>query len=307
MMRKHLIALVALAGLAAPAQAAERQTVLTGLQATYSLAADLAAGTAIDVAFAFPANMRMEQQATWLEQKPRPDFVAAAANASAAIVLSRAWEGDPLYVWSRGANIRIVPIDASMPYNPKVTGIGVLPRDNGKGALPWAWHSLSNAMRMADIVAADLKALSPADAALVERNQVALKTTLQTLKTDYEGRFLDAGLPGLWALTDRFAYLTQDFGLDVVGHTLADTYDWAPEDYARLAAEIKARDAKVVVDWRKPKPEMEAAVAATGAKLVVLETMDPPARLAEGAVDARGFLAAMRRNLDALDGAMRQK
>ncbi|MBF0334055.1 MAG: zinc ABC transporter substrate-binding protein, partial [Alphaproteobacteria bacterium] len=224
-MRKHLIALLALAGLAAPAQAAERQTVLTGLQATYSLAADLAAGTTIDVAFAFPANMRMEQQATWLEQKPRPDFVAAAAKASAAIVLSRAWEGDPLYVWSRGANIRIVPIDASMPYNPKVTGIGVLAREHGKGALPWAWHSLSNAMRMADIVAADLKALSPADAALVERNQVALKTTLQTLKTDYEGRFLDAGLPGLWALTDRFAYLTQDFGLDVVGHTLADTYD----------------------------------------------------------------------------------
>lgn len=307
-MRKNLIALFALAGLAgaAPAAAQEaRQSVLTGLQATYSLTSELAAGTAIDVAFAFPAHMRMEQQATWLEQKQRPDFAAAAAKASAAVMLSRAWEGDPLYVWARGANIRIVPIDASMPYNPKVTGIGVLPRENGKGALPWAWHSLSNAMRMADIVAADLKALSPADAARVEKNQVALKAALQTLKTDYEGRFLDAGLPGLWALTDRFAYLTQDFGLDVVGHTLSDTYDWTPEDYAQLVAAIKARDAKVVVDWRAPKPEMAAAIAAAGAKLVVLETMDPPARLPEGGIDPQGFLAAMRRNLDALDGAMR--
>lgn len=308
-MRKHMMALavlaagVAAAGTATAQQA--RQTVMTGLQATHSLTSELTAGTGIDVAFAFPATMRMEQQATWLEQKARPDFAALAGKAAAAVTLTRAWEGDPLYVWARMGNVRVVPIDAAMPFNPKVTGIGVLQRDHGKGTLPWAWHSLSNAMRMTDIIAADLKALSPADAPAVERNQVALKAALQKLKMDYEGRFLEAGLPGLWALTDRFAYLTQDFGLDVVGQTLADTYDWKPEDYARLTAAIKAQDARVVLDWRKPSPEMEAAIANAGARLVVLETMDPPLRLPEGGVDPKGFLAAMNRNLEALHAAMR--
>src|SRR5262249_1453150 len=157
--------------------------VLASLQSTYSIAYALAKDTAIDVRPAYPADIGMEQQADWLAKRRRPDFIASAKSAAAGDNIRRVWGLYPRYPAGRAQNIRVIEIDASTPFSPEMAGVALLGqgKDAGgqiaKAPSPYIWLNLTNAVRMTDIVGADLRRLSEADAKAIDRNQQRFRSS----------------------------------------------------------------------------------------------------------------------------------
>src|SRR5690606_8806721 len=111
----------------------------------------------------------------------------AFADATAVVSLTNALPGDPLYRYAREVNIRIVDIDAALPWSRSTPGVALTeaPVTNVSWATdadppessvaPYFWLSISNAIRMGDIIAHDLAELFPASADTVAANLAALK------------------------------------------------------------------------------------------------------------------------------------
>ena len=98
--------------------------------------------------------------------------------------------GDPLYRFAREANIRIVDIEAAVPWSLDAPGVALADTpvsnvawgsdtDAAETAVaPYFWLSVSNAIRMGDLIAHDLEALFPDSAATIAANLEALKRSL---------------------------------------------------------------------------------------------------------------------------------
>jgi hypothetical protein len=134
--------------------------VLTGIQATYSIAVALAQGTRIQVRNVPADGRSMELLKDYIERRMdrlAPEFAAA----SAVITMTNALPADPLYRYARKANIRIVDIDAALPWSLETPGVALVDEpvsnvawgsdaDPAKaGTAPYFWLSISNAIRMA--------------------------------------------------------------------------------------------------------------------------------------------------------------
>ena len=319
MRRRQLLQLAAvsaaLAPLSAMAQPAKldggKVTVLTSLQATFSIASALAAGTSITVRNVPPAGVTMEGLARALARQSADVF----AGATATVSIQKLWLDDPLYAATRAKNITVVPIDATFPWEHDETGQGVQviaePGDDAAwvkaepaDALPasrFVWLSLPNGVRMAELVAADFVRLAPNDAARIQANLKAFSEHLRNLKAEYEAKFTALANARVFALANEFAYLFADMGLFVDGLFTRQDVDWKPADYAGLTKHLKDRGLKVVVHKWKPDPKVEAAVTAGGAKLVVLSAGDAEF---ESPLPADGYQTLLAANLDTLAKAL---
>ncbi len=279
-----LAALAALCAtcIAAPGRA---ETVLTATQATYSLTSALLADTAIEVVN-IPDDGR--------ELALLPDYIArrmdrlepAFSSATAVVSLTNALPGDPLYRFARDANIRIINIDAALPWSLSMPGVALTetPASNvGWGenpdapesvTAPYFWLSISNAIRMADIIAHDLGAIFPASAEAIARNLDALKQTLLAMRGQYQQRLIEAGDDTVFALSGDFVYLTNDMGLYVDGYFVKQDIRWTDTDLAALTRHLEDRDIRVVIHKWVPSEAIQAAIAAAGAALIVLDNGD---------------------------------
>lgn len=300
----------------AQAPAPETSTVLTATQATFSLAKALTAGTAIEV-INVPADGRQwSLLKDYLERRKEalaPTFVAA----TAAITLTNALPADPLYRFAREANIRIVDIDAAVPWAIERPGVALVaaPASNvswgtdadpvGTETAPYLWLSISNAIRMGDLVAHDLAALFPAEAATIAGNLDALKGSLLALRSDYQRRAIAAGDDTVFALTGDFVYLTNDLGLYVDGYFIKQDVRWTADDLAGLTAHLREHGIKVVIHKWQPSEEIQAAVRAAGAELVVLDAADP-GLVVDRTLAADGLQRILAGNLDTLAAAFGQ-
>jgi len=306
LLRCGLAALFALA--AAPAPAADRVLVLTSLQPTYSIAHALAKGTAIDVQQAFPADIGMDQQSPYLARRRREDFIAAAQKAAAVVTIRKTWESDPLFPAVRRVNIRAIEIDASSPLSPELAGVALLPagKDGANGAVsPYIWLNPTNAIRMTDIVAADLRRLSEADAKTIDANQVAFRQRILALKTEFEAKLAELDDPSVILLSPELGYLTGGLGVDVAATFTKPGFDWNDADAAALADKIAASGVRGVIAMAKPKDAVAAAIAKAGGRLAVLDPIDPGLAGADGKTDPDGFVMALRANFERLLTAMK--
>jgi ABC-type Zn uptake system ZnuABC Zn-binding protein ZnuA len=274
---------IACAALTMPARA---ETVLTGTQATYSLASALATDTAIEVVNV-PADGRdLALLADYIARRMdrlAPDFAAA----TAVVTLTNALPGDPLYRFAREANIRIVDIDAALPWSLSMPGVALTesPRSNvGWGSdadapasamAPYFWLSIPNAIRMADIIAHDLTLLFPAAAGTIAVNLGELKRDLLALRTDYQDRLIETDDDTVFALTGDFVYLTNDMGLYVDGYFLKQDIRWTEADLAAFTEHLTDHGIRVVIHKWQPSEAIQAAATAAGAKIVVLQSGDP--------------------------------
>ncbi len=309
---------VAMPGLlAAQARAAEATgpVVLTGIQATYSIAVALTAGTPITVQN-IPADGReLALQKDYIERrmdKLAPTF----SSASAVVTMTNALPADPLYRFAREANIRIVNIDAAVPWSLNAPSVALTdsPASNAtwgkdadateRGIAPYFWLSVSNAIRMADIVASDLAALFPTSAAAISKNLDTLKRSLLKLRGEYQDRIIEAGSDLVFALTGDFVYLTNDMGLLVDGYFIKQDVRWTKSDLDGLTKHLRDNHIKVVLHRWMPSDAIQAAVNAGGAKLVVLDPGNPGI-VVDGALAADGLQLLLRRNLDAIHSALR--
>jgi ABC-type Zn uptake system ZnuABC Zn-binding protein ZnuA len=293
---------------------ADAETVLTGNQATFSLTSALAANTTITVVNVPEDGREISILADYIGR--RMDRLAPTfAGATAAVSLTNALPGDPLYRFAREANIRIVNIDAAIPFSVTMPGVALIdaPVSNvawGSDAdtptsatSPYFWLAISNAIRMADIIAHDLSAIFPTAAPAIAENLDDLKWSLLNLRSDYEDRLIAAGDDTVFALTGDFVYLTNDLGLFVDGYFIKQDVRWTEEDFASLTRHLDDRDIRVVVHKWMPSEAIQSAIAAAGAELVVLQTGDPGIVVGDSlAID--GLQQILRANLEALTAAL---
>jgi ABC-type Zn uptake system ZnuABC Zn-binding protein ZnuA len=303
---------------AAPAQAADASgpTVLTGTQATYSLATALTAGTPISVQNVPVDGRQLSLLKDYIARRMDtlgPVFTEAAA----VITMTNALPGDPLYRFAREANIRIVDIDAAVPWSLSTPGVALADSPASTAAwgsdpdrvetatAPYFWLSVSNAIRMADIIAHDLAALFPDSAAVIGRNLDGLKRSLLNLRGDYQNRLIEAGGDVVFALTGDFVYLTNDMGLFVDGYFIKQDVRWTEADLAGLTEHLRSNDIKVVLHKWLPSEAIQNAVHAAGAKLVVLDAGDPGV-VVDRSLAVDGLQQVLRQNLEAIYSALQE-
>ena len=308
----RLAILVGAGWLAQPALAADTTPplVLTGTQAAYSLTVALTAGTPIQVQNVPPDGRQLALLKDYIER--RIDALAPTFEAATAVVsLTNALPGDPLYRFAREANIRIVDIEAAVPWSIDTPGVALAETpmsnvawgsdaDSSETAVaPYFWLSISNAIRMGDIVAADLAALFPDQAGMISTNLETLKRSLLDLRGEYQDRLIDSGADVVFALTGDFVYLTNDMGLYVDGYFIKQDVSWADADLQALTKHLRDNAIEVVIHKWQPSEAIENAVRAGGAKLVVLDTGDPGV-VVERALAKDGLQQILRKNLDAI-------
>jgi ABC-type Zn uptake system ZnuABC Zn-binding protein ZnuA len=285
-------------------------TVLTGTQATYSIAKALTAGTPIEVVNVPADGRQLSLLKDYIER--RKDALAPTfASATAVIALTNALPGDPLYRFAREANVRIVDIDAAVPWSLERPGVALAETPASNVAwgsdtdpvttttAPYFWLSVSNAIRMGDLVAHDLAALFPESAATIAKNLDALKRSLLGLRNGYQERLIASGADVVFALTGDFVYLTNDFGLYVDGYFVKQDVRWTPDDLRNLTSHLREHGIRVVVHRWQPSDAIQEAVRAGGATLVVLDAGDPGV-VVDRALAPDGLQRILDGNLSAL-------
>jgi ABC-type Zn uptake system ZnuABC Zn-binding protein ZnuA len=287
--------------------------VLTGTQATYSLTAALTSGTPIRVENV-PADGRQLSLLKVYIARRMDTLAPTFAEATAVVSLTNALPGDPLYRYAREANIRIVDIEAGVPWSLDAPGVALadLPASNvawGSDTdapetvvAPYFWLSVSNVIRMGDLIARDLEALFPDSGAAIGANLEALKRSLLELRGDYQDRLIETGADVVFALTSDFIYLTNDMGLLVDGYFIKQDVRWTDADLAMLTQHLRDNGVKVVLHKWVPSEAIQKAVRAAGANLVVLDAGDPGV-VVDRALAADGLQQILRKNLDAIVAA----
>ncbi len=305
-----------LALLAVNIQAADQPqvTILTGNQATYSLASALTRETPIQVLNVPQDGRQMSLLKDYIGRRTEalsPTFAAA----TAVISVTNALPGDPIYRFARDANIRIVDIDAALPWSLSTPGVALAdtPVSNvdwgtdtdpaGAAIAPYFWLSLSNAIRMGDIIAHDLIELFPDFEITIHSNLDDLKWSLLNLRNEYQNHLIEAGADTVFALTGDFVYLTNDMGLYVDGYFIKQDIRWTEADLDFLTSHLRQREIKVVIHKWMPSDAILAAVSAAGAELVVLDTGDP-GMVENRQLVADGLQQILRKNLDAVYSAL---
>jgi ABC-type Zn uptake system ZnuABC Zn-binding protein ZnuA len=311
-------ALVAVVAFAAPfeeprADDSTPPLVLTGTQATYSLTVALTTGTPIRVQNVPPDGRQLNQLKDYIARRTdalNPTF----AEATAVVALTNALPGDPLYRFARDANIRIVDIEAGVPWSLDAPGVALAETpastvawgddtDVAETAVaPYFWLSVSNSIRMGDIIAHDLEALFPESAAAIGANLETLKRALLELRGDYQDRLIESGADVVFALTSDFVYLTNDMGLYVDGYFVKQDVRWTNADLAALTKHLRDGAIKVVIHKWQPSEAIQNAVRAAGAELVVLDAGDPGI-VVDRALAPDGLQQILRNNLEAIVAA----
>lgn len=260
--------------------AAKPVKVLASLPITYGLADVLLKGTDVQLERAAPANLPGSRQVAYFTGRGAPALSALAQGADAAIGLRSLWPDDPLYPVARRSNIRIVEVDAARPVDGGLPGIAVQPGAiDGLNSQPW--QSSNNLGRMADVMAADLSRLAPGAKTRIDGNLAALKQRLLKLSADSEARLAKADNLSVVSLSDHFAYLISSLNLEALSTDARPDAEWTPDALGKLTAELKDNDVAVVLHHRHPSEAVKAAVAAGGARLLVLNVdgADPVAEL----------------------------
>jgi ABC-type Zn uptake system ZnuABC Zn-binding protein ZnuA len=305
--------ILALAALTA-ASVAPAATIVTSNQATFSLASALTENTSIEVVNVPPDGREMSLLADYIGRRMErlaPIF----ADATAVISLTNALPGDPTYRFAREANIRIVDIDAATPWSLTMPGVALTETpastvDWGSdtdlpaaATAPYFWLSLSNAIRMADIIAHDLSELFPANKPTITGNLETLKRSLLTLRGDYQNRLIEIGVDTVFALTSDFVYLTNDMGLYVDGYFVKQDIRWTADDLKMLTRHLRDNDIRVVIHKWEPSAAIQAAIHDAGAQFVILQSGDPGLTV-DDALAPDGLQRILQANLEAIASAL---
>jgi hypothetical protein len=278
---RQLTLAVALCGVAVTSSfAAEKVRLLASLPVTYGLGEALLKGTEVSLERAAPDNLPGTRQSAYFSGRGATALNKLAREADAVIGLRSLWPDDPLYPMARRGNIRIVEVDAARPVDGALPGIAVQPgMADGLASQPWmASHNLG---RMADVIAADLVRLAPADKTKIDANLAALKQRLLKLSADSEKRLASADNLSVVSLSEHFGYLISGLNLGGISTDARPDTEWTPEALKQLTTTLKDNDVALVLHHRQPSDALKAAITEGGSQLLVLNTdgADPVAEL----------------------------
>ena len=270
--------------------------VITSIQPLYSLTSYLTKGTDIKVYTPFGSDTSMTMSKEAIREEGFD--LSVAKKAQAVVDIAKVWPEDVIYGKARMNKINIVEIDASYPYDEKMTTIFFNDYSNGK-VNPYIWTGSKNLVRMVNIISRDLIRLYPQNKAKIEKNVTKFTTDLLKLENEANEKLLSVDNASVISLSENLQYFLNDMNI------FAEYVDYDSITAENVANLIKDKGTKVVISDRWLKKNVIKALKDAGGEFVIINTLDIPMDK-DGKMDPEAILKAFKENTDNLIEALKK-
>ena len=270
--------------------------VITSIQPLYSLTSYLTKGTDIKVYTPFGSDISMTMSKEAIREEGFN--LAVAKKAQAVVDIARIWPEDVIYGKARMNKINIVEIDASHPYDEKMTTIFFSDYSNGK-VNPYIWTGSKNLVRMVNIIARDLIKLYPQNKAKIEKNITKFTADLLKIENEANEKLLAVGEAEVISLSENLQYFLNDMNI------YTEYVDYDSVNAQNIVKLIKDKGIKVIVSDRWLKKDAIKALKEAGGEFVIINTLDIPMDK-DGKMDPEAILKAFKENTDNLIEALKK-
>ena len=270
--------------------------VITSIQPLYSLTSYLTKGTDIKVYTPFGSDTSMTMSKEAIREEGFD--LSVAKKAQAVVDIAKVWPEDVIYGKARMNKINIVEIDASYPYDEKMTTIFFSDYSNGK-VNPYIWTGSKNLVRMANIISRDLIRLYPQNKAKIEKNVTKFTNDLLKIENEANEKLLSVDNPSVISLSENLQYFLNDMNI------YAEYVDYDSITAENVANLIKDKGIKVIISDRWLKKNVIKALKDAGGEFVIINTLDIPMDK-DGKMDPEAILKAFKENTDNLIEALKK-
>ena len=270
--------------------------VITSIQPLYSLTSYLTKGTDIKVYTPFGSDTSMTMSKEAIREEGFD--LSVAKKAQAVVDIAKVWSEDVIYGKARMNKINIVEIDASYPYDEKMTTIFFSDYSNGE-VNPYIWTGSKNLVRMVNIISRDLIRLYPQNKAKIEKNVNKFTNDLLKLENEANEKLLSVDNPSVISLSENLQYFLNDMNI------FAEYVDYDSVTAENIANLIKDKGIKVVISDRWLKKNVIKALKDAGGEFVIINTLDIPMDK-DGKMDPEAILKAFKENTDNLIEALKK-
>ena len=270
--------------------------VITSIQPLYSLTSYLTKGTDIKVYTPFGSDISMTMSKEAIREEGFD--LSVAKKAQAVVDIAKVWPEDVIYGKARMNKINIVEIDASYPYDEKMTTIFFSDYSNGE-VNPYIWTGSKNLVRMVNIISRDLIRLYPQNKAKIEKNVNKFTNDLLKIENEANEKLLSVDNPSVISLSENLQYFLNDMNI------YAEYVDYDSITAENVANLIKDKGIKVVISDRWLKKNVIKALRDAGGEFVIINTLDIPMDK-DGKMDPEAILKAFKENTDNLIEALKK-
>ena len=270
--------------------------VITSIQPLYSLTSYLTKGTDIKVYTPFGSDISMTMSKEAIREEGFD--LSIAKKAQAVVDIARIWSEDVIYGKARMNKINIVEIDASHPYDEKMTTLFFSDYSNGK-VNPYIWTGSKNLVRMVNIIGRDLIRLYPNNKAKIEKNITKFTADLLKIENEANEKLLAVGEAEVISLSENLQYFLNDMNI------YTEYVDYDSVNAQNIVKLIKDKGMKVVVSDRWLKKDAIKALKDAGGEFVVINTLDIPVDK-DGKMDPDAILKTFKENTDNLIEALKK-
>ena len=270
--------------------------VITSIQPLYSLTSYLTKGTDIKVYTPFGSDISMTMSKEAIREEGFD--LSIAKKAQAVVDIARIWSEDVIYGKARMNKINIVEIDASHPYDEKMTTLFFSDYSNGK-VNPYIWTGSKNLVRMINIIARDLIRLYPQNKAKIEKNITKFTAELLKIENEANEKLLAVGEAEVISLSENLQYFLNDMNI------YTEYVDYDSVNAQNIVKLIKDKGIKVIVSDRWLKKDAIKALKEAGGEFVIINTLDIPMDK-DGKMDPEAILKAFKENTDNLIEALKK-
>ena len=270
--------------------------VITSIQPLYSLTSYLTKGTDIKVYTPFGSDISMTMSKEAIREEGFN--LAVAKKAQAVVDIARIWPEDVIYGKARMNKINIVEIDASHPYDEKMTTLFFSDYSNGK-VNPYIWTGSKNLVRMVNIIARDLIKLYPQNKAKIEKNITKFTADLLKIENEANEKLLAVGEAEVISLSENLQYFLNDMNI------YTEYVDYDSVNAQNIVKLIKDKGIKVIVSDRWLKKDAIKALKEAGGEFVIINTLDIPMDK-DGKMDPEAIVKGFKENTDNLIEALKK-
>ena len=270
--------------------------VITSIQPLYSLTSYLTKGTDIKVYTPFGSDTSMTMSKEAIREEGFD--LSVAKKAQAVVDIAKVWPEDVIYGKARMNKINIVEIDASYPYDEKMTTIFFSDYSNGE-VNPYIWTGSKNLVRMVNIISRDLIRLYPQNKAKIEKNVNKFTNDLLKLENEANEKLLSVDNPSVISLSENLQYFLNDMNI------FAEYVDYDSVTAENIANLVRDKGIKVVISDRWLKKNVIKALKDAGGEFVIINTLDIPMDK-DVKMDPEAILKAFKENTDNLIEALKK-
>ena len=270
--------------------------VITSIQPLYSLTSYLTKGTDIKVYTPFGSDTSMTMSKEAIREEGFD--LSVAKKAQAVVDIAKVWSEDVIYGKARMNKINIVEIDASYPYDEKMTTIFFSDYSNGE-VNPYIWTGSKNLVRMVNIISRDLIRLYPQNKAKIEKNVNKFTNDLLKLENEANEKLLSVDNASVISLSENLQYFLNDMNI------FAEYVDYDSVTAENIANLVRDKGIKVVISDRWLKKNVIKALKDAGGEFVIINTLDIPMDK-DGKMDPEAILKAFKENTDNLIEALKK-